>query len=118
MGSLKRMVLLALAFAFIGGLGTGAWIGTLTAAPVNSGDPTIDDRVGEFERALDLDATQLRQLRSVLDAHDKAIDEIHRDITTEQFRRKLATEERTRRLIRALLRPGQEAEYDKRIGRG
>jgi hypothetical protein len=118
MDSLKRMVLLALVFAFVGGVGAGAWIGSLAAAPAAASGASIDDRVDAFEQALGLDPTQLRQLRGILDAHDKAVDEIHHDITGEQLRRKRAAETRTRKLIRALLRPDQQAEYDKLLGHG
>ena len=117
MQDLKRMFLLALALTFVGGIGLGAWVGSLAAAsPAPAG--RVDDRVEQFEKRLTLDATQMRQLRGILDEFDRQILAIQREVSASQMRRRLAAEERSRGRIRAILKPGQQLDYDKLLGRG
>ena len=116
MRELKRLFLLVLFLTFLGGIGTGAWIGGLTAAPAATAAGT-DDRVAEFERRLDLDKTQVRKLRQILGHHDRKIRHLQNEITAEQFKRKLAQEDRSRDQIRQILTVKQREEYDKLLGR-
>ena len=117
MRELKRLFLAVLALTFLGGIGTGAWIGSLTAAP-GTDVWTTDDRADEFEKRLGLDATQLRRLRVILAEHDGRIRNIQLQVTKEQFRRKLEQEELSRQKIRGILTTIQREEYDKLLGRG
>ena len=116
MRELKRLFLLVLVLTFLGGIGTGAWIGSLTAAP-EAEVRHDDDRVAAFEERLSLDATQVRQLRVILAEHDGKIRNIRQQITKEQFRRKLAQEELSRARIREILTQEQRREYDNLLGR-
>ena len=117
MRELKRLLLIVLGLTFLGGVGTGAWIGSLTAGP-DAVISTIDDRVAAFEQRLSLDATQVRQLGLILAEHDTRIHSIQQQVTKEQFRRKLAQETLSRDRIRKILRGPQLEEYDKLFGRG
>lgn len=112
MSDLKRMFVLALVLVFLGGLGTGAWIGSLTAGPQAAAAPD-DTRVEDFERLLTLNASQVRQLRAILDSHDSQIRRIKQELNASQQRRKLQVEERSRAAIRAILTKEQQREYDK-----
>ena len=117
MRELKRLFLAVLALTFLGGIGTGAWIGSLTAGP-GTEVSTADDRADEFEKRFGLDATQMRLLRAVLAEHDGRIRNIQLQVTKEQFRQKLAQEELSRQKIRQILTTKQREEYDKLLGRG
>jgi len=117
MRDLKRMLFAALLLTFLGGIGLGAWVGSLAAAPP-APVARVDDRVEQFEKRLTLDATQMRQLRTILDEYDRRIRAIRREVSASQMRRTLAEEERSRGRIRAILEPGQQLDYDKLLGRG
>jgi hypothetical protein len=87
MRQLKRLFLIVAGLTFVGGIGTGAWIGTLLAAPPKPA-AKLDRRVQDFEHYFpDLDATQKRQLR-----------------------------EASRKRIRLILTDPQRTEYDKLVG--
>ena len=116
MRELKRLLLLVLFLTFLGGIGTGAWIGSLTASPA-AATPVDDDRVAEFQRRLGLDATQVRKLREILGDHDRKIRRIQNEITAQQFKRKLAQEDFSREQIKGILTLKQREEYDKLLGR-
>ena len=118
MRELKQLMVIVLALTFLGGIGAGTWIGSLTAATPESNVMTTDDRVDEFERRLSLDATQVRKLRMILATHDSRIRNIQQEVTKEQFQRKLAQEELSRDAIRKILKTDQREEYDKLLGRG
>ena len=118
MRELKRLMLIVLALTFLGGIGTGAWIGSLTAATPDSNVMSTDDRVDAFEKRLSLDATQIRKLRMILATHDGRIRNIQQAVTKEQFQRKRTQEEQSRNEIRKILREDQREEYDKLLGRG
>lgn len=117
MRELKRLFLIVLGLTFLGGVGTGAWIGSLTAGP-DTEIATTDRRVAEFERRLSLNATQVRQLSVILAEHDNRIHSIKQQITKEQFRRKLGQEALSRDRIRKILTAKQRKDYDKLRGRG
>ncbi len=111
MRQLKALLLAALALVFVAGMGTGAWLGSLAAT---AGPRTLTDlRVRDFQRALDLTPTQVRQLREVLYDYDQGKERI-RQPTPEQFQELLALEADSRRRIRQLLTKEQRAEYDRR----
>lgn len=117
MRELKRLFLIVLGLTFLGGVGAGTWIGSLTAGP-DTEIATTDRRVAEFERRLSLNATQVRQLSDILAEHDNRIHSINQQVTKEQFRRKLGQEALSRDRIRKILTPQQREEYDKLLGRG
>jgi Spy/CpxP family protein refolding chaperone len=110
MRQLKALLLAALALVFVAGVGTGAWIGSLAAATQG---PRSLDRVGDFERVLDLSPTQVRQLREILYDHDHRRDRI-RQPTPEQFQELMALEAESRGRIRQILTEDQRREYDRR----
>lgn len=115
MRQLKRLLLIVLGLTCLGGLGTGAWIGTLLAAPPEPG-ARLDRRVDDFTFHFDLDATQERQLRTVLADYDRRKDQIKGTLTPEQLRRIRALEETSRKRIRLILTEPQRTEYDKLVG--
>ena len=49
MGELRRLILWVVGLTFLGGVGTGAWVGTLMAAPAKPGF-SIDRRVSDVQR--------------------------------------------------------------------
>jgi hypothetical protein len=115
MRQLKRLFLVVLVLTFIGGVGTGAWIGTLLAAPPRRA-AKLERRVQDFRQVFDLDATQERQLRTVLADYDRKKEQIKATLTPEQLRRIRALEDASRKRIRLILTEAQRAEYDKRVG--
>ncbi|MHC4548340.1 MAG: hypothetical protein ACYTEZ_06135 [Planctomycetota bacterium] len=116
MRQLKRLFLLVLGLTFVGGLGTGAWVGSLVAAqPVR--ETPLDRRVDDFERHFDLDATQIRQLRTILAEHDHRKARIQQEVSAEQFMKTRALEQESRDKIRVILTEEQRGEYDKLVGR-
>ena len=117
MRQLKLLLLATLLLTFVGGVGTGAWIGSLVAGPDHTALDSVDRRVGEFAEFFDLDATQVRRIRTVLLVHEKQKAEI-RQLTPEQFQRIRRLEEKTRDEIRTVLDEQQRIKYDNRSGRG
>ena len=115
MRQLKRLFLIVLGLTFVGGLGTGAWIGTVLAAPPKQA-ARLDRRVQDFKRHFDLDATQERQLRMVLADYDHKKDQIKGTLTPEQLGRIRTLEEASRKRIRLILADPQRMEYDKLVG--
>jgi hypothetical protein len=116
MGELRRLILWVVGLTFLGGVGTGAWIGTLMAAP-DRPEFSIDRRVSDFQRHFELNPSQVRRLRQVLAEHDGRVRAIREELSGEQFRRQLETEEQSRRRIRELLTEEQRREYDKLLRR-
>lgn len=115
MRQLKQLLFVVLVLTFVGGIGTGAWIGTLLAAPPKPA-ARLDRRVDDFLKHFDLDATQQRQLRTVLADYDRKKDQIKATLTPEQLRRIRTLEESSRERIRLLLTRSQRREYDKLVG--
>ncbi|MHC4971747.1 MAG: hypothetical protein ACYTG3_05400 [Planctomycetota bacterium] len=116
MRQLKQLFLIVLALTFVGGIGTGAWIGTLLAAPPKPG-AKLERRVEDFKHYFpDLDATQERQLRTVLADYDHKKDRIKATLTPEQLRRIRTLEDSSRERIRLLLTEPQRSKYDKLVG--
>ena len=115
MRQLKRLLLIVLALTFLGGLGTGAWIGALLAAPPKPA-AKLDRRVDDFKAHFDLDATQERQLRTVLADYDHQKDQIKGTLTPEQLRQIRSLEDSSRKRIRLILTEPQRTEYDKLQG--
>lgn len=115
MRQLKTLLVATIALVFVAGVGTGAWIGSLAAA---TGAPrTLDRRVRDFDRALGLDATQVRRLREILYDHDQRKEQI-RQLSPEQWRQLRALEDESRTRIRGILDEEQLREYDRLAGRG
>ena len=115
MRQLKQLFLIVLGLTFLGGIGTGAWIGTLLAAPPKQA-AKLERRVGDFGEHFDLDATQKRQLRTVLADYDHRKDQIKATLTPEQLRRIRTLEESSRERIRLILTGPQRSKYDKLVG--
>jgi len=115
MRQLKTLLVATIALVFVAGVGTGAWIGSLAAA--TAGPRTLDRRVSDFDRALGLDATQVRRLREILYDHDQRKERILQR-TPEQWRELRALEEESRGRIREILDGEQRREYDRLAGRG
>ncbi|MHC4223229.1 MAG: hypothetical protein ACYSX0_04695 [Planctomycetota bacterium] len=117
MRELKRLFLLVLVLTFFGGVGTGAWIGTIVAAP-STPRPSLDDRVQDFETFFgNLDGRQTRVLREIIAEHDTAVARIRQRLSKEQFEDIRRSEDASRERIRAILTPQQRDKYDKRPGR-
>jgi hypothetical protein len=113
MRQLKILLLAALLLVFVAGVGTGAWIGTLAAA--TKGPPSVDRRVRDFQRFLDLSPTQVRQLREILHDFDRNCRKVM-EPTAEQFQARLALQAESRGRIRGILSETQLLEYDRRVG--
>jgi hypothetical protein len=117
MHELKRIFLLVLVLTFVGGLGMGAWVGTLVASPEPL-PPSLDERTNDFQRVFDdLTPSQIRRLRAVLAEHDAGVAKIRGQLSEEQFRRKVEAERLSRERIREILTEPQRAKYDKLRGR-
>jgi hypothetical protein len=112
MRQLKALLLSALALVFLGGVGTGAWIGSLAASAPG---PTLDRRVRDFTKVYDLSPTQVRQLREILYDFDHNKKRIQQP-TAEQFRELRALEAESRGRIRQMLTAEQLMMYDRRAG--
>ena len=113
MRELKKLLLCALVLVYLGGIGTGAWIGSLAAAP---GTPHVDTdrRVQAFVNTFGLTESQTRQLRTIIAQHGKANRTIEQQINETQLRQKLVLEAETRDRIRnEVMDDSQRVEYDK-----
>ena len=115
MRQLKRLFLIVAGLTFVGGIGTGAWIGTLLAAPPKK-SAQLERRVRDFMQHFDLDATQVRQLRTVLADYDHGKEKIKATLTAEQLREIRALEETSRKRIRLILAEPQRTKYDNLVG--
>jgi hypothetical protein len=115
MRQIERLLLVVLGLTFIGGVGTGAWIGTLLAAPPKQA-ARLERRVQDFLQHFDLDATQERQLRTVLADYDRNKEKIKGTLTPEQLRRIRTLEDESRKRIRLILTDPQRSKYDKLVG--
>jgi len=113
MRELRRLFLLVLVLTFIGGIGTGAWIGSLRAAPQIRTTDTLDRRINDWKLAFpDLTASQVRRLREILARYDAQVDQIRREVSAEQFQRIDSLLEQSRGEVRLVLEPEQRARYD------
>ena len=113
MRELKRLFIGVLALTFVGGIGLGAWVGTLTAAP-RFQERDLDRRVQDFTDHFDLNESQIRQLRAILYRHDKAVAKIQERMTAQERRDTWAQEDASRERIRnEVLTPAQREEYDR-----
>jgi hypothetical protein len=118
MREFKGLLIAALVLTFLGGMGAGAWVRSLAAAPEVVRPGSVDRRLDDFQQAFpDLSASQMRQLRTVLLRHDDAVRKIRERLSAEQFREKLASEAASREEIRGILTETQRVEYDKRTRR-
>jgi len=99
----KRLFFAVQALTLVGGLGIGAFVATLSAAPELPASPSVERRVGEYREAFDLDASQARRLREVLERHDAEARAVRERIDEERFRELQRIHERAREELRGLL---------------
>lgn len=111
MRQLKGLFLAVLLLTFVAGVGAGAWVESLVAAPRYQSK--LDRRVDDFRRHFDLTPTQIRQLRDILAEHDHEDDRIRGGLTPEQYRAIRTLEARSRERIRDILTEAQQEEYDR-----
>jgi len=115
MSSFKRLFLTVLGLTFIGGLGTGAFVGTLLASPkveVQREDRRIDD----FREILDVDDLQVERLRHIFARHQIELSGLRRTIQQENGLRYNEVHELCRQRIREILTDEQRTLYDRRRG--
>jgi len=112
MRELKRLFFAVLVLTFIGGMGTGAWIGTLTAGTVDTA-PSVDRRVDDFRMHFDLTKSQIRRLRAAIAEYDGQVKRIHSELSQAQFQSILQEQTRSRAKVRQVLTDEQKVEYDK-----
>jgi len=86
MKELKRLLIVALALTFLCGGGLGAFVGSLAAAAPRKG-VSVDRRVEDFRKYYGLDATLTRRVRELLEEHDLEVEQVRREITSEQARK-------------------------------
>lgn len=110
MRQLKLLLFLTLALTFVGGIGTGAWIGSLVAGPEEPRG-TAERRVADYTEFYDLNETQQRELETILLRFDHRRGQI-RQLTAEQLQEMRRLEDETRANIRALLTAEQQRKYD------
>ena len=115
MSSFKRLFLTVLGLTFIGGLGTGAFVGTLLASPKVEVRPE-DRRIDDFREILDVDDLQVERLRGIFDRHQIDLSGLRRTIQQENGRRYDEVHELCRQRIREILTDEQRALYDQRRG--
>ncbi|MDH3592606.1 MAG: hypothetical protein OER88_12045 [Planctomycetota bacterium] len=118
MRELRRLMLAVLVLTFLGGVGTGAWIGSLAAKPAGTPGPNPERRIQDWQQAFpDLTATQIRQIRTILSRHDRAVGEIRQRVSARQWREQRAQEDSSREELRQVLNEEQRRKYN-RIVRG
>ena len=115
MRDLRNLLFAVILLTFVGGVGTGAWIGSLTAATPGAPHHSVDRRVEDWNNAFLLDRSQNRHLRAVLEEYDIRRERIRNEVDAEQFRRIFALQETCRDKIRELLTDEQRARYDDMI---
>ena len=86
MREFKALILTCVALAFIGGVGLGAWVGTLRAAtpqPARS----LDRRMTDWTTRYDLTRSQSRRIRGVLVRYDREKSQILSELDAEHWKR-------------------------------
>ena len=86
MGGIKRTVFFALLLAFVAGIGAGAWVSDLRAAP-DAPANSIERRVEAWRDRYDLTTSQVRRLRDVLLRYDAGSKRVLTELDTERWRR-------------------------------
>ena len=113
MRDLKRLLSVVLLLTFLAGIGMGAWIGKLAAAPKEDAR-SVERRVSDWQRFFQLNATQVRRLESILAQYDQQVRRVREQGTAEQTRKIRTLQEESRQTIRKLvLTLEQQREYDK-----
>ncbi len=113
MKDLRRLLLWSRVCTFLGGLGLGAWVGTLAAATPEKSRP-IDRRIRDFQQSFTLNPSQVRQLRALLHEHDAGRESIMDEVSVEQWKRIRQLEQRSRKRLRSeVLTEEQRMEWDK-----
>jgi len=114
MRDIRNLFLAVILLTFVGGVGTGAWLGSLRAAPDQPNKRNIDRRMEDWNRVFQLDASQTRRLRGALQYYEAQRERIRQDAYAEQGARVLRLKEECREKVREILTPEQRAEYDAR----
>ena len=109
MRGLKGAVCLALVLAFCAGVGAGAWLGDLRAAPDEPRTVSIDKRVEAWSKAHDLTKSQERQIRDVLLRYDADRRNIRSEMSKDQWARVHKLRLESREKIDRILREGDSA---------
>ncbi|MEE8104722.1 MAG: hypothetical protein V3T86_04210 [Planctomycetota bacterium] len=115
MNGFKKLLLTVLGLTFIGGLGTGAFVGTLLASSKVVAQPE-DRRIDDFREILDVDELQVERLRRIFARHQIELTGLRRTIQQENGRRYNEVHELCRQRIREILTDEQRALYDQRRG--
>ncbi|MEM8885313.1 MAG: hypothetical protein AAGD14_14690 [Planctomycetota bacterium] len=87
MAGLKRTIAAALLLAFVAGLGAGAWMSDLRAAPRKAATPSADRRADAFQEKYDLTASQRRRVRDIIVRYDQKRRSILTELDSERWQR-------------------------------
>ena len=105
MREFKALVLGAVALAFVAGIGAGAWIGNLRAAPA-ANRISVDRRLEDWNNRYHLTPSQQRRVRAVLVRYDGGRDRIYSELNAEQWRRLNLLRKKSREEIDRILEEG------------
>ncbi len=115
MNSLYRLFAIVLALTFVAGLGTGAWVGTLTAGSADKEDSSRERRLQDWQDALpDLSVTQMRRIRTILAEHDRAVALIRERLDRTQWAEILQLESQNREKLHKVLTKSQRQKLAER----
>ena len=115
MRDLRNLFLAVILLTFVGGVGIGAWFGSLRAAPAQAQLGGVERRMEDWKRVFDLDASQERRLRAALHYYEIERDRIRQEVTSEQYLRVRRLQEQCREKVREILTPEQRIRYDARL---
>jgi len=104
MREFKTLVIGAVVLAFVGGMGAGAWIGSLRAATLLR--PSVDRRLQDWTERYDLSPSQERRVRAVLVRYDGGRDRIYSEISSEQWRRLNRLRDKSQQELDKILQEG------------
>ena len=114
MRDIRNLFLAVILLTFVGGVGIGAWLGSLHAAPAQAPNRGVERRMEDWKRVFDLDASQERRLRAALHFYEIERDRIRQEVSSEQYLRVRHLQEQCREKVREILTPEQREQYDAR----
>ena len=114
MRDIRNLFLSVILLTFVGGVGVGAWLGSLRAAPAQPQKRSVERRMEDWKQVFELDASQERRLRAALNYYEMQRDRIRQEVSSEQFVRVHRLQEECREKVREILTPEQRALYDAR----